>query len=160
MRWCTPGRPAHPTGGAVRELGRLPWSERASGTHRRVILIVLFVVSGLSAVVAGLIRTSELSTGLPTAATGLEITVVVSVVLGGGRLSGGRSSIVGTVLALTVISIIDNGLSLSNVTSYVNQVFHAALLMLALVIGRPTLRLRRPVMGDDHGLATGSRDGP
>ena len=135
------------TGAAVRELGRLPWSERASGTRRRLTLIVLFVVSGLAAAVAGLIRASELSTGLPTAATGLEISVVVSVVLGGGRLSGGRSSIVGTLLALTVISIIDNGLSLANVTSYVNQVFHAALLMLALVIGRPTLRLRRSESG-------------
>ena len=146
------------TGAAVRELGRLPWSERAAGTRRRLTLIVLFVVSGLAAAVAGLIRASELSTGLPTAATGLEISVVVSVVLGGGRLSGGRSSIVGTLLALTVISIIDNGLSLSNVTSYVNQVFHAALLMLALVVGRPTLRLRRSD-GDRGGFRGGPGEG-
>ena len=64
--------------------------------------------------------------------------MVTAVLLGGGRLAGGRGSVAGTLLALLMISIIDNGLSLANVTPYAGQVFHAALLLLALVIDRPS----------------------
>jgi len=85
----------------------------------------------------GLTRTSQLSTGLIAAAIGLEITVVTAVLLGGGRLAGGRGSVVGTVLALLVMSVVDNGLSLTNVTPYVEQVLHAFLLVVALVIDQP-----------------------
>jgi ribose transport system permease protein len=69
--------------------------------------------------------------------------VLTAVLLGGGRLVGGRGSIGGTVLALLVITIVDNGLSLTNVTAYAEQVFHALLLIIAIVIDRPFRRRRR-----------------
>ncbi len=126
-----------------RAIGLLPPAARLAGLPERRWVVGLFVVSGLAASLAGLIRTSELGTGLPTSAIGVEVTVVTAVLLGGGRLSGGRGSVVGTLLALLVISIIDNGLSLANVTSYAGQVFHAGLLIIALVIDRPLRRRGR-----------------
>jgi ribose transport system permease protein len=120
-----------------RATGRLPAAERLDGQRERRWVIALFVVSGLSAALVGLIRTSQLGTGLPTAAVGIELTVVTAVLLGGGRLAGGRGSVAGTLLALLMISVIDSGLSLANITAYAGQVFHAALLLLALVIDRP-----------------------
>ena len=120
-----------------RDTGLLPAAERLDGPRERRWVIALFVISGFSAALVGLIRTSQLGTGLPTAAIGIELTVVAAVLLGGGRLAGGRGSVAGTLLALLMISIIDNGLSLANVTPYAGQVFHAALLLLALVIDRP-----------------------
>lgn len=120
-----------------REIGRLPAFERLNGQPERRWVIVLFVVSGLAAALVGLIRTSQLGTGLPTAAIGLELTVITAVLLGGGHLTGGRGSIGGTLLALLMISIIDNGLALANVTPYSGHVFHAALLLFALIIDRP-----------------------
>jgi ribose transport system permease protein len=127
-----------------RAIGLLAPSVRLAGLRERHWVVGLFVASGLAASLAGLIRTSQLGTGLPTAAIGVEVTVVTAVLLGGGRLSGGRGSVLGTLLALLVISIIDNGLSLTNVTSYAGQVFHAGLLVVALVIDRP-LRRRQPI---------------
>ena len=135
-----------------RDNGALPAAERLDGPRERRWVIALFVVSGLAAALVGLIRTSQLGTGLPTAAIGLELTVVTAVLLGGGRLAGGRGSVAGTLLALLMISIIDNGLSLANVTPYAGQVFHAALLLLALVIDGP----RRPT----RGAPTRDRPGP
>jgi ribose transport system permease protein len=123
-----------------RRIGLLPAAERLAGQRERRWVISLFVVSGLAAALVGLIRTSQLGTGLPTAAIGIELTVVTAVLLGGGHLAGGRGSVTGTLLALLMISIIDNGLSLANVTPYAGQVFHAALLLVALIIDRP----RRP----------------
>lgn len=125
-----------------RETGRLQAAARLDVARERRWVITLFVVSGLCAALVGLIRTSQLGTGLPTAAIGLELTVVTAVLLGGGRLAGGRGSVGGTLIALLMISIIDSGLSLANVTAYAGQVFHAALLLLALVIDRPVRRSR------------------
>lgn len=127
-------------GGRTRAIGALPAEHRLDGRRERRWVVSLFVVSGLAAALVGLIRTSQLGTGLPTAAIGVEITVVTAVLLGGGRLAGGRGSVVGTVLALLVMTIVDNGLSLLNVTPYAGQVFHAALLVLALVVDRPRRR--------------------
>lgn len=130
-------------GRRCRAIGRLPPAVRLDGGRERRWVVALFVASGLAAALAGLIRTSELGTGLPTAAIGIEITVITAVLLGGGRLAGGWGSVTGTLLALLVISVIDNGLSLANVTAYVDQVFHAALLIIAIAIDRPLRRRKR-----------------
>lgn len=127
-------------GRRTRGIGVLPAEHRLDGRRERRWVVWMFVVSGLAAALVGLIRTSQLGTGLPTAAIGVEITVVTAVLLGGGRLAGGRGSVIGTVLALLVMSIVDNGLSLVNVTPYAGQVFHAVLLVLALVVDRPRPR--------------------
>ena len=118
-------------GRRARGIGALPAEQRLDRRGHKLWIVVLFAVSGVSAAFVGLIRTSQLGTGLPTAALGVELTVVTAVLLGGGRLSGGRGSIPGTVAALVVISIVDNGLSLTNVTAYAGQVFHALLLLIA-----------------------------
>ena len=130
------------TGRRVRAIGSLPAAERLDGSSERRWIVALFAVSGLAAALVGLIRTSQLGTGLPTAAIGVELTVVTSVLLGGGRLAGGRGSVIGTLIALLMISVVDNGLSLTNVTAYASQVFHALLLIIALVIDRPRRRSR------------------
>lgn len=130
-----------------RGTGARPAAFRLDGYPEGRWVIGLFVVSGVAAALAGLIRTSQLGTGLPTAAIGMEITVAGALLLGGGRLAGGRGSIAGTLLALLVISIIDNGLSLTNVTAYAGQVFHGALLLIALIIDRPWRRRKRTSSG-------------
>jgi ribose transport system permease protein len=104
------------------------------------VSVVLFVVSGASAALFGLIMAWQLGAGLPAAAVGLEITVVSAVLLGGGHLAGGAGSVAGTLLVLLVISIVGNGLALANVNPYVGPVLSAALLIIALVIDRPRRR--------------------
>ena len=81
----------------------MPSAGRLDHAPERRWVIALFVISGLSAALVGLIRTSQLGTGLPTAAIGIELTVVTAVLLGGGRLVGGRGSVVGTILALVMM---------------------------------------------------------
>ena len=125
-----------------RDIGQLLAVERFDGQRERRWVIAQFVVTGLAASLVGLITASQLGTGLPAAAIGLELTVVTAVLLGGGGLAGGRGSIAGTLLALLTISIVDNGLSLANVTPYAAPVISAALLLLALVIDRPRRRSR------------------
>lgn len=117
-------------GERARSIGTV--EEPARGDDWRVL--VLFVVSGAMAALVGLIRTSQLGTGLPSASLGVEIIVVSAVLLGGGRLSGGGGSVLGTVVALLFMAVVDNGLSMSNVTPYVGQLFHAVMLVIALLL--------------------------
>jgi ribose transport system permease protein len=126
---------------------------RRTGRHRFDIradqrwVFVLFVASGLAAAVAGLIRTSQLGTGLPSAAVGLELTVLTAVLLGGGHLAGGRGSIAGTLVALLMLYVLDSGLALTNVSPYASQVLTAALLVIALVIDGPARRMPSAATG-------------
>ncbi|MBM9466006.1 ABC transporter permease [Nakamurella leprariae] len=138
-------------GRRTRQIGSLPVAARYDAGPDRRWIIGLFAVSGLAAALVGLIRTSQLGTGLPTASTGLELTVVAAVLLGGERVAGGRGSVIGTVLALVFMAIVDNGLSLANVTAYATQVFHAALLVVALILARPRRRFRRRDPDHDGG---------
>jgi len=127
-------------GRRARTIGRIPRSRRLERRSERRWVFGLYLVSALAATLVGLIRTSQLGTGLPSAAVGLELTVVTAVLLGGGHLAGGRGSVGGTLLALVLIYTINNGLSLANVTAYAGQVFTAALLVIALVIDGPLPR--------------------
>jgi ribose/xylose/arabinose/galactoside ABC-type transport system permease subunit len=136
------------TGRRARTIGRIPRSRRLSLRSERGWVFVLYLISALAATLVGLIRTSQLGTGLPSAALGLELTVVTAVLLGGGHLAGGRGSVGGTLLALLLIYTINNGLSLANVTAYAGQVLIASLLVIALVIDGPL-----PRRGHDDPLA-------
>lgn len=131
-----------PAGERARAVGAMPTAGRLDQWKQRRLVILLFTISGLAAALVGLIRTSQLGTGIPTAAIGVEVVVLAAVLLGGGRFSGGHGSVTGTVLVLTVITIIDNGLSLANVTAYAGQVFHATLLLVAMVVDRVRRRKR------------------
>lgn len=149
-------------GRRVRAIGRLPSDIRLDGRPERRWIMALYVASGLAAALVGMIRTSQLGAGLPTAAIGLEVTAVTAVLLGGGHLAGGRGSVGGTLLALLMIYIVENGLSLANVTAYADQVFVAALLVVALIIDgpvrwkAPSRASGRPFRFTDH--PSGDRD--
>ena len=55
-------------------------------------------------------------------------------------IEAGTTSVM--VVALVFMAVVDNGLSLANVTAYATQVFHAALLVIALILARPRRRVR------------------
>ena len=69
-----------------------------------------FVVTGLCVGVAGMILSSLMNAGQPTAGRGFELTVIAAVILGGTSLTGGRGSLAGTLLGVLVLKVIDNGI--------------------------------------------------
>ncbi len=119
-------------GRSLYAIGANPVAARLVGIRTRRVLIITFVLSGLAVAVSGLILTSQLSAASPVAATGLELTVVTAVVLGGASLSGGRGTVLGTVLGLVLIGVLNNGLVLLNVNSFWQDVARGTLLILAV----------------------------
>jgi ribose transport system permease protein len=83
---------------------------RLSGLRAERLKLVAFVVTGLLVGVAGLILSSLMNAGQPTAGRGFELTVIAAVILGGTSLAGGRGTLIGTLLGVLVLKIIDNGI--------------------------------------------------
>lgn len=136
MRYTVFGRSLYATGSN-------PVAARLVGVRASKMIVLAFVASGLGVALSGLILDSQLSAASPNAATGLELTVVTAIVLGGASLAGGRGTIQGTVVGLLIIGVLNNGLTLLNVNSFYQQVASGALLIIAVSFDQLRLRLAK-----------------
>jgi ribose transport system permease protein len=83
---------------------------RLSGVRPERLKLFVFIVTGLLTGLGGLILASLMNAGQPTAGRGFELTVVAAVILGGTSLSGGRGTLLGTLLGVLILKVIDNGI--------------------------------------------------
>jgi rhamnose transport system permease protein len=121
-------------GRQVYAIGKNPGAARYSGVRVTRVKVSLFVLSGLVASLAGVILTARLNTARADAATGLTLTVVTIVLLGGVNIFGGSGTIPGVVLAVLVIAVMQNALRLASVTVQVQAIALGLLLILSVVI--------------------------
>jgi ribose transport system permease protein len=121
-----------PFGRALYAIGGNPMAARLGGVPTRRNLLIVFILSGLMAGIGGLISASQLAAGAPQAATGLEFTVIAAVVLGGTSLAGGKGTLIGSFIGVFILRTLDNGLILTNVSSYYQEVARGAVLIVAV----------------------------
>jgi ribose transport system permease protein len=119
-------------GRSLYAIGANPNAARVVGIRSNRILFITFVLSSVSAALAGAVLASQLSAGDPNAAKGLELEVVTAIVLGGASLAGGRGTLLGTVLGLVVIQVLNNGLILLDVPSFWQRIAQGILLIAAV----------------------------
>ena len=94
----------------------------------------VFSIVGVAAALSGLILSAQVLTGNGRLATGLELSAIAVVVLGGTPLTGGRASIVGTLQGSVLVAVINNGLNLLNVSIFYQNVTLGLLLLGALAL--------------------------
>lgn len=135
MRYTTFGR-------SVFAIGSSQQAARLAGIRIRPTLFALFVLSGLLAALAGLILSSQLRAASPNTASGLELSVVAAVILGGASLNGGRGTILGTVLGVLILGTLNNGLTILSISSFWQEIARGLVLILAVGLDRVRLRLR------------------
>jgi ribose transport system permease protein len=86
--------------------------------------------------VAGLLMAARLDSATPNAGFSYELDSIAAVVIGGTSLSGGRGSILGTVLGCLIIGVLNNGLVLLEVSPFWQQVIKGLVILVAVAIDR------------------------
>ncbi len=121
-------------------LGDSESAARAAGIrvdrHRRI----LYTLSGALAGLAGMLFMARVNSGDPTAGLTYELTAITAAIIGGTNLSGGRGSILGTMIGALIMGVLQNGLNLLAVQSYYQQMAIGAVLILAVFIDQYQLR--------------------
>ena len=121
-------------GRSLYAVGSNPIAARLTGIRSRRVLILSFVGSGLAAALSGMILSSQLGGGSPSAASGLELSVITAIILGGASLHGGRGTIIGTFVGLLVIAVLNNGLQLLSVGADWQSMIKGLVLLVAVAI--------------------------
>lgn len=109
---------------------------RLSGINVNKIKLIVYSIAGGLAAVGGILVTSRLDAAQPNAGTGYELDAIAAVVIGGTSLSGGKGSIMGTVLGAIIIGVLNNGLVLLNVSPFWQQVVKGLVILLAVIIDK------------------------
>lgn len=116
----------------VYAVGGSPHAARTGGIRVNQITMLTYMVSGLLAAVAGMILTARTTAALPQAGVAYELDAIAAVVIGGTSLSGGRGTLVGTLIGALIIGTINNGLDLMGVSSYYQQVVKGLIIIAAV----------------------------
>ncbi len=104
----------------------------SSGIPVRRVLLAVYAMAGLLAGLGGFLLSSRLGSGTPTAGTNYELDAIAAVVIGGARLSGGHGRVFGAVAGTFIFGIITNVLVLLNVSTFLQDAFRGALILLAV----------------------------
>ncbi len=115
-------------------LGSSEATARLCGLNVPWTRLCVYAFAGIFVGVAGLFQFSVLEEGDPTAGLGKELRIVAAVVIGGGSLSGGRGTILGTLCGALLMAVIDNGCAMLGIPDRVQD-----LIIGAIIIGAVTL---------------------
>ena len=96
--------------------------------------VAIYAICGLLSGLAGMIETSRLMTGQPTAGVSYELQVIAAVVIGGGSLTGGEGTVIGTLIGAFIMGLLSNGSDLLGVNPYWQQVIIGAIIILAVAL--------------------------
>ena len=122
------------TGRYTYALGGNEEAVRLSGINIKKFKALPYIISGITAAMAGAILVSRMQSGQPNAGTGFELDAIAAVVLGGTAISGGRGHILGTIIGALTLAVLSNGLNFMGVTPYVQRVIKGAIIVVAVII--------------------------
>lgn len=117
---------------------------RRAGVNIRRVTFSVYVLSGASAAMAGIIIAARLGSGSSNAGVGFELEVIAAVVLGSTSLFGGRGSVIGTVLGALTVAVIGNGLILAHLSPFFTQIVTGAIILVAIFLNFRLFQAARP----------------
>jgi ribose/xylose/arabinose/galactoside ABC-type transport system permease subunit len=124
-------------------IGSNEQTARLCGVAVERVKLIVFTLGGACAGLAGLMQFSRLTVGDPTVAVGLELDVIAAVVIGGGSLSGGEGSVLGTMVGALIMTVIASGCTQMGMPNWVQEIITGAIIVVAVALDR--LRHRRTI---------------
>jgi len=105
---------------------------RYAGVRVSRYQMVFYALLGALTGLAGAIEAARLITGQPTSGEGYELRVIAAVVIGGGSLSGGQGTVIGTIIGSLIMGVLANGANLLGISSFTQQIVIGAVIVLAV----------------------------
>ena len=96
--------------------------------------IAIYGIAGMLTGLAAMIETSRLMTGQPTAGVSYELQVIAAVVIGGGSLTGGEGTVIGTLIGAFIMGLLSNGSDLLGVNPYWQQAIIGSIIIMAVAL--------------------------
>lgn len=107
---------------------------RLSGVSVSKITVLVYVISGFLAGLAGILICSRITSGNATVAEGYEMNAISSAVIGGVSMSGGAGSVIGTIIGALILTIIQNSFDIMGVNSFYQDVIKGIIILLAVFL--------------------------
>jgi ribose transport system permease protein len=116
----------------VYAVGSNPESARLAGVPVVAVLVAVYAISGFLAAVGGVLFTSRLDAGIPTAGTGYELNAIAACVIGGASLFGAKGGAFGAAAGALIVGTLNNGGNLLAVNAFYLQIIIGALILIAV----------------------------
>lgn len=124
-------------------LGSNEEAVRLSGVNADAWKIGIYALAGAICGIAGLLISSRLNSAQPSLGQGYELEAIAAVVIGGTSLSGGRGTILGTVIGALIMAVLTNGLRVMSVAPEWQTVVTGAIIIVAVYADQLRLRAAR-----------------
>jgi ribose transport system permease protein len=109
---------------------------RLCGIRTDRVKVLVYALAGLFCGLSGVMEFSRLTVGDPTVAVGLELDIIAAVVIGGGSLSGGEGSVLGTMIGVLIMSFLRNGCTMMGWPNYIQEIIIGAIIVIAVTLDR------------------------
>ena len=120
----------------VYAVGGNPEAARLAGINEGAVLVGVYAISSTLAALGGVMSASRLYSANGQLGTGYELDAIAAVILGGTSFAGGIGSVLGTLYGALIIAVLNNGLTLMNVSYFWQLVAKGSLIVLAVGIDR------------------------
>jgi ribose transport system permease protein/L-arabinose transport system permease protein len=123
-------------GRSVYAIGGNDVAARLAGINLTRNKIGMYMLCGATAGLAGVLLAARTTSGNPINGVGLELQAITAVFLGGAATTGGKGTIVGTVLAVVLVGVLNNGMNLLGVGTFYQRVALGVLLIAAVALAQ------------------------
>ena len=115
---------------------------RLAGIRVSAVTFWVYVIAGFCAGLAALVLVGRLGSATPGGGTGIELQVIAAIVIGGTSLFGGKGSMIGTLVGVLLIGVINNGLNLIGMDTYIQSIVKGLIILVAVAIVSRTTKLK------------------
>jgi ribose/xylose/arabinose/galactoside ABC-type transport system permease subunit len=122
-------------GRSVYAVGSNAEAARLTGIKVTLVLVSVYMISGLTAGFGAVVQAGRLTAASPQVDPNLMLTVIAAVLIGGTAFTGGDGGLLGTVIGVLFLGVIQNGLQLSNVSTFWQGTVSGLILICAVGLG-------------------------
>ncbi len=120
----------------IKAIGANREASRLTAIPVKKYTLISFIICGTLAAVGGILTTSKLLSGVSVSNDGMEMDVISAVILGGASLSGGKGTVIGTLLGALIIGIINNGMNMLQISSFYQMIVKGIIIIAAVLVKR------------------------